>query len=96
MMRNRVLTLVQFPSEDLLPEMQEVLAALADIEVHFSAERETIERSTACEQLRGELSEHLEALRASARNPLVQRLEALYRETALPIFARVRMTEAMH
>ena len=83
MSKGRIVNLVQVYHEDLLPEMQEALASLADIETQYNVERRAVETTTACDERRRVLIEGIEARRQQDREPVVHRLAALHREVRM-------------
>jgi hypothetical protein len=72
--------------EDLLPEMQEVLAALANLEVRIGIERECLDNWSGQETLKAYLLAELEQEYRAKREPFVVRLAELKQQIAtLPL-----------
>jgi|1185.fasta_scaffold44843_1 hypothetical protein len=67
----------RFYQSDLLPEMQGLLAALADVETRYEIARERIEQAPEAEDEKGRMLAELEAGWQRSREPLVQRLAQL-------------------
>jgi hypothetical protein len=89
----RVLTTGQPDFGDLTPEMQSTLAALADVEDRFEADRECLAGWMGPEAVRQKLTAHLDARHAREREPLVQRLAELHqRRMASTMVRRIRST----
>ena len=75
-------TLVHTPPDpfypaDLLPELQSMLKALADVEVRYERERERLARSLEPEEVRERLLGALEERRRREREPFVKRLSEI-------------------
>jgi hypothetical protein len=68
--------------EDLLPEMQEVLAALANLEVRIEIERECLDNWSGRETLKAYLLAELEQEYRAKREPFVVRLTELKQQIA--------------
>src|SRR3954468_10416731 len=68
--------------EDLLPEMQEVLAALANLEVRIEIERECLDNWSGRETLKAHLLAELEQEYRAKREPFVVRLTELKQQIA--------------
>jgi hypothetical protein len=64
--------------DDLLPQLQETLAALADIEFRHEIDQERLDAFTGPEEAKRRLLEQLEERRQQERGPLVQRLAELH------------------
>lgn len=80
-----------YPS-DLTPEIRRTLAALADVEMRYEAERERLDHWTGPTPLKIRLLARLEARRQGDRLPLVQRLADLQREmTSALLMGRLRV-----
>ena len=80
-----------YPS-DLTPEIQRVLAALADVETRYEIERERLDHWSGPTPLKARLIACLEARRQGDRMPLVQRLADLQREmTSALMMSRLRV-----
>jgi hypothetical protein len=60
--------------------LQEELRLLAHIEVRYEEERQSLQRSTLPEEVKGRISRQLETVRESLRGPHVQRLAQLHDE----------------
>jgi hypothetical protein len=89
----RVLTTGLPNAGDLTPEMQSTLAALADVEARFEADRECLAGWMGPEAVRQKLTAHLEATHAREREPLVQRLAELHQRRMASIMVRsIRVT----
>jgi hypothetical protein len=67
----------QVYSPDLLPLLQTLLATLADIDFAFERDLANIERSTAEESLRRQVTERLRQKYRERRTPCVQQIAAL-------------------
>jgi hypothetical protein len=65
-------------SDDLLPELQVMLAILADIEMQFQADRERLDTWAGPEAIKTEFAAQLEERRQQAREPYLQRLADLH------------------
>jgi hypothetical protein len=63
--------------EDLLPEIQSALAALADVDTHYRIEREHLERWFGPEEARDARLAELHRQHRRERAPLLQRLTEL-------------------
>ena len=75
-------TLVHTPPDpfypaDLLPELQSMLKALADVEVRYERERERLARSSEPEEVRKRRLGDLEQRRRREREPYLKRLSEL-------------------
>ena len=78
--------------EDLLPELQRVLAALADLDVRYGTERDHLEGWSGPEEMKQRLLAELEQKHKATREPYAMRVAELERQlTALPLcgFKRV-------
>jgi hypothetical protein len=64
-------------SPDLLPLLQTLLAALADIDFAFESDLEAVESSTAEESLKRQVAERLRQMHHERRTPYVQQIAAL-------------------
>src|SRR3954447_8826746 len=73
-----------FYPEDLLPALQDSLAALADLEVRFEIARDRLEEWSGPEEEMQRHRAELEQLHQQAREPLLRHL-AGWREKAKPI-----------
>jgi hypothetical protein len=73
-----------FYPEDLLPALQDTLAALADLEVHFEIARDRLEEWSGPEEEMQCHRAELEQLHRQAREPLLRHL-AGSQEEAKPI-----------
>ncbi|HEX2136941.1 MAG TPA: hypothetical protein VHG30_13730 [Microvirga sp.] len=76
-------TLIHTPPDpfypaDLLPELQSMLKALADVEVRYERERERLARSSEPDEVRERLLAALERQRRREREPYVRRLSELH------------------
>src|SRR3954447_12561351 len=72
--------------EDLLPEMQQVLAALANLEVRIGIERECLDNWSGRQTLKAYLLAELEQEYRAKREPYVVRLTELKQQIAtLPL-----------
>ena len=72
--------------EDLLPEMQHVLAALANLEVRIGIERECLDNWSGRETLKAYVLAELEQEYRAKREPFVVRLAELKQQIAtLPL-----------
>jgi hypothetical protein len=67
----------QVYSPDLLPLLQTLLATLADIDFAFERDLANIERSTAEESLRRQVTERLRQKHRERRTPYVQQIAVL-------------------
>src|SRR5215204_3052463 len=67
----------RFYPTDLLPTMQGLLAAVADIETRYEIERERIEQGSGSEEVKQHLRSELERDHQLARTMQVQRLTRL-------------------
>ncbi len=66
--------------EDLLPEVQSTLGALADVETRYEIRRERLQARPGPEGAKQRLAARLEQRRCQEREPLVQRLDELEKE----------------
>src|SRR5215212_19950 len=66
-----------FYPEDLLPALQDTLAALADLEVRFEIARDRLEEWSGPEEEKQRHRAELEQLHGQAREPLFQHLTGL-------------------
>ena len=72
--------------EDLLPELQRVLAALADLDARYETEREYLDEWSGPEQVRQRLLAELEQKHKATRQPYAMRVAELERQlAALPL-----------
>jgi len=71
----------RFYSSEPLPEMQGLLAALADVESSYEIARERVEHGREAEDEKGRMLSELEAGWQRDREPLVQRLAQLQSRT---------------
>jgi hypothetical protein len=67
----------RFYASELLAEMQDLLAALADVESSYEIARERVEQGREAEDEKGRMLSELEAGWQRDREPLVQRLAQL-------------------
>jgi hypothetical protein len=65
-------------SPDVLPQMQSLLAALADIDCTFESDLDIVRNSDTPEPLKQDVMRTLQQRHQERRAPLVQQLEALY------------------
>src|SRR4051794_12422989 len=72
------LTQIPWCRDDLLSELQGALAALADIEVLYKADRERLEAWAAPEPIKTQFAAQLEESYQREREPHVQRLTDLH------------------
>ncbi len=75
-------TLIHTPSgpyyaDDLLPEMQSMLKALADIEVRYEREHDRLSRSPEPDEVKKRLLARLRERRRQEREPYLKRLSLL-------------------
>ena len=76
--------------DSLTSEIQAALAALADVETRYEADRAQVEQWTGPAAWKARLRAGVEAGHPREREPLVQRLAELHREmTAALMFKRV-------
>lgn len=66
--------------DDLLPEIQGMLKALADVEVRYERERAHINRSSQPEEVKKRLLSRLRDRRRQEREPYLKRLSVLERQ----------------
>ena len=72
--------------EDLLPELQRVLAALADLDVRYETEREHLEDWSGPEEVKQRLLADLEQKHRVMREPYAMQVAELERQlAALPL-----------
>ena len=71
----------RFYASELLPEMQSLLAALADVESNYEIARERVEHGREAEAEKERMLSELEAGWQRDREPLVQRLAQLQSRT---------------
>ena len=72
--------------EDLLPELQRVLAALADLDVRYETERDHLESWSGPEEVKQRLLTELEQKHRAMREPYAMRVAELERQlAALPL-----------
>jgi hypothetical protein len=71
--------------DDLLPQIQHALAALADIEVRHELDREYLEAWAGPEAIKTRLTAQLESRFQREREPCVRRLEQLQQQIRLLI-----------
>ena len=76
--------------EDLVPEVQQALAALANLEVQIEIQRECLDGWSGSETLKAELLATLEQEYRAKRQPYVVRLAELKRQRATLSLSRVR------
>ena len=77
---------VQTYPEDLLPELQRVLAALADLDVRYETERDHLEEWSGPEEVKQHLLADLEQKHRATREPYAMRVAELERQlAALPL-----------
>ena len=78
--------LVPIYPEDLLPELQRVLAALADLDVRYETERDHLEEWSGPEEVKQRLLADLEQKHRATREPYAMRVAELERQlAALPL-----------
>ena len=68
---------IRFYSDDLLPNLQHTLAALADIETRYEIERDHLVRWAGSGEVKDRLLAELEQCYRANRGRLVSRLEGL-------------------
>jgi hypothetical protein len=73
---------------DLTPEIQAALAALADVETRYEADRAQMEHWTGPAAWKARLCAGVEARHMRERQPLVQRLADLHREMTAALILR--------
>ena len=89
--RNSPATLTHTPPvptypEDLLPEVQSVLAALADLEIRYEIERDHLEDWSGPEEVKQQILDDLEQGYRAEREPYAVRLTELKQQIAtLPL-----------
>ena len=69
--------LAPFYPEELLPELQSMLKALADVEVRYEQDRKRLRRSAEPKQVKERLLCDLEKRRRQVREPYLKRLAEL-------------------
>jgi hypothetical protein len=67
----------------LTAEIQQVLAALSEVEACYESDRECLKGWSGPEAIRARFVEQLEARHAKAREPLVQRLADLHQQITM-------------
>lgn len=68
--------------EDLLPELQRVLAALADLDARYETEREHLEEWSGPEEVKQRLLAELEQKHRATRGPYAMHVAELERQLA--------------
>lgn len=76
-----------FYPDTLLPQLQQALAALANVEIRYEADRESLQAWTGPEAIKDRLIAQLEERYRREREPYVARLEQLQREIRCLILA---------
>jgi hypothetical protein len=71
---------VTYP-DDLLPELQTMLAALADLEVRYEKGREQLAAGEGPKAAKGQVAAQLEERHQREREPYIQRLSDLQHRT---------------
>ncbi len=69
--------------DSLLPQLQQALAALADVEVRYETDRESLEQWSGPEAIKNRLAAQLDERYRREREPHVQRLEQLQQQIRL-------------
>jgi hypothetical protein len=69
-------------AESVMGEIQDALAALADIEMRYETDRERLEQWTGPEPVKACLLEQVENARGRAREPLLRRIIDIQGRTA--------------
>jgi hypothetical protein len=72
--------LAPFYPEQLLPELQCMLKALADVEVRFERDRKRLRRSAEADETKKRLLRDLEERRRRDREPFLKRIAELQRK----------------
>ena len=72
-------TLTPTYSDDLLPDMQDTLAALADLETRYRIDRERLDGWSGPEAIKDHLLKQLDERRMQEREPYAHRLAELHR-----------------
>ena len=90
--REALANMAQVPTdpEDLVPEVQQTLAALANLEVQIEIQRECLDGWSGSETLKAELLAKLEQEYRAKRQPYAVRLAELKQEMATLSLSRVR------
>ena len=90
--RETLANMAQVPTdpEDLLPAVQQALAALANLEVQIEIQRECLDGWPGSETLKAELLAKLEQEYRAKRQPYAVRLAELKQEMATLSLSRVR------
>ncbi len=73
--------------DDLLPELQSTLSALADLEVRYEIAQDTLEEWSGSEEDKQRLRAELAQVHRQAREPYLQHL-ALLQEQGTPVRSR--------
>ncbi len=73
---------VPFYPDDLLPQLQQTLATLADLQLRYEIEREYLEDWSGPGEVKDRLLAELDQCHRVSRERLVSRLEKLHREVS--------------